>query len=210
MGTYKYSDEIRQEVARRYADGERTQALVAKFGMSSWTVRQIAREQGVTVHGRGNRYREWTPEQLDDMAQRWKAGETQESLAATFGTGQTIVSRVLRQHGYRKTGDRIKPRGGRVETDEGYVKVYLEPDHPLAAMRPRAGYVPEHRLVMAEAIGRPLLASETVHHKNGDRSDNRLANLELRSGGHGRGVRYRCRCCGSHDIEAVSLAASES
>ena len=37
----------------------------------------------------------------------------------------------------------------------------------------------QHRVVMAEVIGRPLLSHETPHHKNGVRSDNRPENLEL-------------------------------
>lgn len=37
----------------------------------------------------------------------------------------------------------------------------------------------EHRLVLAEKIGRPLQPFETPHHKNGIRSDNSPENLEL-------------------------------
>lgn len=37
----------------------------------------------------------------------------------------------------------------------------------------------EHVFVMSEHIGRPLLPHETIHHKNGQRADNRIENLEL-------------------------------
>lgn len=58
---------------------------------------------------------------------------------------------------------------------------------------------------MEQFLGRALRDDESVHHINGDRLDNRIENLQLRSGKHGRGVRRVCRSCGSEDIEAVEL-----
>lgn len=37
----------------------------------------------------------------------------------------------------------------------------------------------EHRIVMERALGRTLGRHELVHHKNGDKRDNRLDNLEV-------------------------------
>jgi HNH endonuclease len=53
--------------------------------------------------------------------------------------------------------------------------------------------IPEHRLVMSRKIGRELFADETVHHKNGDRLNNSLDNLELWSNRHGKGQRVEDR-----------------
>lgn len=73
-----------------------------------------------------------------------------------------------------------KPRkqrfpGDKLVTAGGYILVY-QPEHPAVNS---IGYVAEHRLVMSEHLGRDLLSSESVHHKNGNRKDNRIENLEL-------------------------------
>jgi hypothetical protein len=63
----------------------------------------------------------------------------------------------------------------------------------------------QHRTVMEAALGRSLEPFETVHHINGDKLDNRLGNLQLRQGKHGKGVRFECLDCKSHNVAPVPL-----
>lgn len=94
-------------------------------------------------------------------------------------------------------------RGRRHFTRDGYAIVMVGKDVP--GVRPD-GRILEHRYVMQENLGRPLSTTETVHHINGDRSDNRIENLQLRQGKHGSGVVLHCLDCGSENVGSTSLS----
>jgi hypothetical protein len=67
---------------------------------------------------------------------------------------------------------------GNTFISRGYVIVH-SPDHPMAN---KAGKLFEHRLVVSQHLGRLLAAHEVVHHKDGNRSNNAIENLELLAG----------------------------
>lgn len=69
---------------------------------------------------------------------------------------------------------RLHPEG-RYVAHNGYVRVNVGTGHPLAM---RDGTIYEHRLVLRDA-GVEIPAGAHVHHKNHDRTDNRLENLEV-------------------------------
>ena len=91
---------------------------------------------------------------------------------------------------------------------KGYVFIY-EPLHPKAN---NAGYVREHVLIMEKYLGRYLNEDEVVHHRDFNRSNNKLSNLQLMTrsthtalhsqilvtqfGKHFKSERV-CRICGS-------------
>ena len=83
----------------------------------------------------------------------------------------------------RKGEMNVRWSGGKRHAD-GYVFITVDESHPYFVMARKVSHrnlyqISEHRLVIAQAIGRPLAYDEIIHHINGIKSDNRLENLML-------------------------------
>ena len=94
--------------------------------------------------------------------------------------GTLCVSCGIRQHSFGKQNPRWNPTGKTV-TKSG-IRVSIDESHPYFCMAHRCACsyaVLEHRLVMAEHLGRPLKPTEVVHHIDGNNLNNELSNLLL-------------------------------
>jgi|HubBroStandDraft_2_1064218.scaffolds.fasta_scaffold150476_1 hypothetical protein len=79
--------------------------------------------------------------------------------------------------GNYKKGPKTDPNTKHLSKKNGYWIIY-RPGHPNARNEAK-GRIFEHVFVMSEHLGRSLRKGEIVHHKNGNKLDNRIENLEL-------------------------------
>lgn len=215
------SDQQRMEISQRYLAGEVAKELAVEYGIAHSTVYRYVKLHGGDVrapHVGVRKGRDMARIYGQEMAAMYTAGARLEDVSLKYGVSISTVAKSVRASGgeVRKRGygsipppmgsDNPAWRGGTVITDQGYRLIRIDPGDPMIGMAHAKGrYVPEHRLVMARAIGRPLLPTETVHHIDGDRLNNTQENLQLRSGRHGKGVHFRCHDCGSQNVGAVEL-----
>lgn len=108
----------------------------------------------------------WTDEMRDRMSRRYT------------GSGNPMFGKGGWSNGKKRpeiSGDK-HPRwkGGRWISNDGYKIIENSQEN-------NGERIMEHRKVVEEHIGRKLLDTEIVHHKNENKLDNRIENLEIMS-----------------------------
>jgi hypothetical protein len=138
-------------------------------------------------------YQRWV--RLGDVMPLRPLGRRVNHVCRVAGCGRDAYARQLCKVHYRRqlaTGDPqadkpVREVDGTGGLSHGYYKMPVPPE--LRHLVNGARSALQHRLVMAQMLGRPLYADESVHHKNGDRLDNCQRNLELWSRWQPRGQR---------------------
>lgn len=156
----------------------------------------------------------WTQEELRIFIKLYPFFKNEE-LALYFKRTVNSIQHKATRLGLKKDEDAISVhksmicgekspswKGGRKINKKGHVLVW-DKHSPYADVN---GYVLEHRKVMIEHLGRPLEDNEVVHHINGDKTDNRIENLELMD----RGEHTKLHHVGSKRSYETKLRISEA
>ena len=190
------------EVVKLFRSGMTYAGLADTFGVSKHAVRECIERNGARERRRGPTVK-LTGADRGRISAAFDGRSSVKAVADELGLNRQAVRKALKEAGVTHI-PRLPKFGSRLNR-LGYVEILLKEEDWLYPSAKAQGYMLEHRYVVANALGRPLLATETVHHINGDKTDNRVENLQLHHKAHAKGVSLRCRCCGSTDIEALDL-----
>ena len=105
------------------------------------------------------------------------------AMLGHYVSEETKRKMSLSQKGIQSRENNGSWKGGRNKLKSGYIIVWIPSNSPfITMMNGNGNNILEHRLVMAQHLGRCLESWEVVHHINHVRNDNRIENLAIIDG----------------------------
>lgn len=181
----------REELERLYWEEGKTYAdLCPIIGVKSTiTVAKILHEKGIDTNRNAAKAAKNRNGMSDDEFKAYLTEQYKTKSINQIGRDMSMNQVVIRRY-FKKYGIPFKPtkeaqgalkgenhpswKGGKFIRNE-YYEVYA-PDHPRSGTR---NYMYEHIVVMEKHIGRYLKEGEVVHHKDGNKLNNDISNLQL-------------------------------
>jgi len=124
--------------------------------------------------------KEWLTEKYIDE------GLSSLKISKLYNISKTCVWQWLHKHNipirshHIRGGKHFNWQGGKWKNCNGYIRIWVDKTNPFYKMcQKNIHHIFEHRLVMAQCLGRCLESWEVVHHINGIRDDNRIGNLAI-------------------------------
>lgn len=166
-GSRVFTDQEIQTAVELYNKNHSVRKTAAYFSVDHTKMSKVLKSAGVEVLSKSESAKyTWKNNKHPRLGMK---GE----LCPVYGRKITDATREKMRPIWKQAGENRR-LGTKMHT-LGYVLEYA-PDNPAAD---RTGYVLKHRLVMEKHLGRYLNENEIVHHINGDKTDNRIENLQL-------------------------------
>ena len=199
----------------QYVDKCRTLSSIAEeVGCNKTTAERALKKFGIERRKRTSKHflmhnKEWLYQQY--VVEKRSMKDIAEEAGTTAGNIHDALETMgVQRRGIKEAYDLKYPDGRLAEMSgnwkggrriiNGYVFLYV-PDHPYAVN----GIVQEHRLVMEKHLGRYLEPYEVVHHLDGNRQNNAIENLEVKTRGRHISEHFKA----SHEVLQLRIENAE-
>lgn len=167
---------MEEEIIKLYIEGNSARETAKKVGCGQTKVLRVLKKSAIE-----RRTRKFDID-LNEIKNMFLEGTPTDDIANLYGVSRSAIHRRLLGIGIDFQIDKFKikhPDGQFTSwvNSTGYISENV-PIH-LKHLHGGQKTILQHRRVMEDYLGRKLTEKENVHHKNGNKQDNRIENLEL-------------------------------